>query len=542
MSHPQPPKHDTIVVLDFGSQYSQLITRRLRELGVYTEMLPWNAPADRVLALDPKGYVLSGGPASVYAPGAPTLPEYVAASGRPVLGICYGMQLLAQRFGGHVAPGGQREYGPGEVEVTTSGGLFDGLAERLPVWMSHGDRVEALPPGFVGLARSDGSPVAAMGDSQGRYGIQFHPEVTHTRDGKALLANFVRRSGARQDWTPGAFIEESIAAIRAQVGDGHAVCALSGGVDSSVAATLVARALGERLTCIFVDHGLLRQDEAQTVLTMLRPVIQAPIIQVDASARFLSALAGVSDPEQKRRVIGERFIRTFEDVTSGDMGFDLHALGQNVERVMASLQAADYLVQGTLYPDVIESAEPYGRGGEAPAAKIKTHHNVGGLPTDMQFKLVEPLRSLFKDEVRAVGHELGLPVEVVQRQPFPGPGLAVRILGEVTPERLATLRAADAIVRAEIEAAQAQFDPPVWQFFAVLVPVKSVGVQGDFRTYADLIAIRAVTSEDGMTADWARLPHDLLGRLAARIVNEVPGVNRVAYDITSKPPATIEWE
>ncbi|MCW5849605.1 MAG: glutamine-hydrolyzing GMP synthase [Anaerolineae bacterium] len=542
MSQPPGPKHDTLVVLDFGSQYSQLITRRLRELGVYTEMLPWNAPAERVLALDPKGYILSGGPASVYAPNAPTLPEYVAASGRPVLGICYGMQLLAQRFGGHVAPGDQREYGPGEVQVTTPGGLFDGLADRLPVWMSHGDRVEALPPGFTPLARSDGSPVAAMGDAQGRYGIQFHPEVTHTRDGKALLANFVRRTGARPDWTPGAFIEESIAAIQAQVGDGHAVCALSGGVDSSVAATLVARALGDRLTCIFVDHGLLRQDEAQTALAMLRPVIQAPIIHVDASARFLSALEGITDPEQKRRVIGELFIRVFEDVTSGDLRFDVQVLGETVGRVMASLQEADYLVQGTLYPDVIESAEPYGRGSAAPAAKIKTHHNVGGLPTDMQFQLVEPLRSLFKDEVRAVGLALGLPPAVVYRQPFPGPGLAVRILGEVTPERLATLRAADAIVRGEIEAAQAQLDPPVWQFFAVLVPVKSVGVQGDFRTYADLIAIRAVTSEDGMTADWARLPHDLLGRIAACIVNAVPGVNRVAYDITSKPPATIEWE
>ena len=542
MSQPQPPKHDTLVVLDFGSQYSQLITRRLRELGVYTEMLPWNAPAERILALDPKGYILSGGPASVYAPDAPTLPEYVAASGRPILGICYGMQLLAQRFGGHVAPGDQREYGPGEVQVTTPGGLFDGLAECLPVWMSHGDRVEALPPGFTSLAHSDGSPVAAMGDAQGRYGIQFHPEVTHTRDGKALLANFVRRTGARQDWTPGAFIEESIAAIQAQVGDGHAVCALSGGVDSSVAATLVARALGDRLTCIFVDHGLLRQDEAQTVLAMLRPVIRAPIIHVDASERFLNALEGITDPEQKRRIIGELFIRVFEDVTSGDLRFDLHALGANVGGILASLQEADYLVQGTLYPDVIESAEPYGRGSAAPAAKIKTHHNVGGLPTDMQFKLVEPLRSLFKDEVRAVGLALGLPPAVVYRQPFPGPGLAVRILGEVTPERLMTLRAADAIVRQEIEADQARLDPPVWQFFAVLVPVKSVGVQGDFRTYADLIAVRAVSSEDGMTADWARLPHDLLGRIAARIVNEVPGVNRVAYDITSKPPATIEWE
>ncbi len=532
--------HDTLIVLDFGSQYSQLITRRLRELGVYSEMLPWTTPAERVLALDPKGFVLSGGPSSVYDPGAPTLPDYVVASGRPILGICYGMQLLTHHLGGHVAPSGRREYGPGEVTVLEPGGLFDALPERLDVWMSHGDRVEALPPGFVCLASSPGSPVAAMGDGQGRFGIQFHPEVTHTTLGRDILANFVRCCGARRDWTPRHFIDESVDAIRAQVGDGYAVCALSGGVDSSVAATLVSRALGERLTCIFVDHGLLRQNEAETTLAMLRPVIQAPIVYVDASDRFLMALDGVTDPEQKRRIIGTQFIRTFEDVTSGDMRFTA-AAPETRPVVLQHLEAADYLVQGTLYPDVIESAEPYGRdAGTAPAAKIKTHHNVGGVPSDIQFKLVEPLRMLFKDEVRAVGLSLGLPPQVVYRQPFPGPGLAVRILGEVTRERLATLRAADAVVREEIEAVP--LTPPVWQFFAVLVPVKSVGVQGDFRTYADLIVIRAVTSEDGMTADWARLPHDLLARMAARIVNEVPHVNRVAYDITSKPPATIEWE
>ncbi len=522
------PRHDTLVVLDFGSQYSQLITRRLRELGVYAEMLPWNAPAERVLALDPRGFVLSGGPASVYDPGAPTLPNYVTASGRPVLGICYGMQLLAHTLGGQVAPSGRREYGPGEVHVIEADGLFANLPHHLSVWMSHGDRVEAMPPGFVCLATSDGSPLAAMGDDQGRYGIQFHPEVTHTPAGRDILANFVTRCGARRDWTPGHFIDEAIAAIRAQVGDAHAVCALSGGVDSSVAATLVARAIGERLTCVFVDHGLLRQDEVETTLAMLRPVIDARILPVDASADFLAALRGVTDPEQKRRIIGERFIRTFETVT---------------ERLIEDdpAHAPRFLVQGTLYPDIIESAEPYGRdAGATPAAKIKTHHNVGGLPREMRFALVEPLRYLFKDEVRAVGLTLGLPPQVVQRQPFPGPGLAVRILGDVTPERLATLRAADAVVRTEIEAMPQE--PPVWQFFAVLVPVKSVGVQGDFRTYADLIVIRAVTSEDGMTADWARLPYDLLGRMAARIVNEVPHVNRVAYDITSKPPATIEWE
>lgn len=522
------PQHDTLVVLDFGSQYSQLITRRLRELGVYAEMLPWNAPAARVLALEPRGFILSGGPASVYDPGAPTLPDYVTASERPILGICYGMQLLAYSLGGQVAPSGRREYGPGEVHVTQADGLFAGLPHHLDVWMSHGDRVERMPPGFVCLATSDASPLAAMGDGQGRYGIQFHPEVSHTPAGRDILANFVARCGARRDWTPNHFIDEAVTAIRAQVGDAHAVCALSGGVDSSVAATLVARAIGDRLTCIFVDHGLLRQDEVETTLTMLRPVIDAPIRPVDASADFLAALRGVTDPEQKRRIIGERFIRTFETVT---------------ERLVEDdpAHAPRFLVQGTLYPDVIESAEPYGRdAGATPAAKIKTHHNVGGLPREMRFELVEPLRYLFKDEVRAVGLALGLPPQVVRRQPFPGPGLAVRILGDITPERLATLRAADAIVRAEIEAVP--LDPPVWQFFAVLVPVKSVGVQGDFRTYADLIVIRAVTSEDGMTADWARLPYDLLGRMAARIVNEVPHVNRVAYDITSKPPATIEWE
>ncbi|MEE9616440.1 MAG: glutamine-hydrolyzing GMP synthase [Anaerolineae bacterium] len=509
-----------LAILDFGSQYTQLIARRVREAHVYCELFPWDAPPEEVLALKPRGFIFSGGPASVYTAGAPRLPDYVLAQSVPVLGICYGMQLLVHRLGGRVAPAARREYGPAEVTLTADVPLLFPLSSDPRVWMSHGDRIEAVPPGFEVLAHSTNSPVAAMGDLERRlYGLQFHPEVVHTVRGREILRCFaVEVCGCVPDWTPAAFIEQAVAAIRAQVGAGRIVCGLSGGIDSAVTATLVHRAVGDQLTCIFVNTGLLRRGEPGQVVRTFQNRLGMRLVPVDATEEFLSALNGVTDPEQKRRIIGERFIRVFE-------------------REARRLGEVSFLAQGTLYPDVIESRGPERRA----AACIKTHHNVGGLPADMSFELVEPLRYLFKDETRAVGEALGLPDEIVWRQPFPGPGLAVRILGEVTWERLETLRAADAILLEELGAA-GLLRGATQQAFAVLLPVRSVGVMGDGRTYQHVVAIRAVTTEDFMTADWARLDHELLARISNRIVNEVPEVNRVVYDVTSKPPATIEWE
>lgn len=510
---------ESIVILDFGSQYTQLIARRVRECGVFSWLARHDAPEAEIRSLHPRGIILSGGPASVYEENAPSLPDYVERLGIPVLGICYGMQLMAYHWGGKVESAEHREYGLSQIEVDVCNPLFRGLPPTMPVWMSHGDKVTALPPGFLVLAHTSNSPIAVMGNlEQGFYGLQFHPEVTHTAYGLDIVRNFLYEvCGCRGNWKPASFVREAIDAVRAQVGEGHAICALSGGVDSTVAATIVHRAIGDRLTCIFVNHGLLRADEAEHILALARDHLNLQVRYVDATDHFLDALSGITDPEEKRRVIGREFIRVFESEAR-------------------SLGGVRYLVQGTLYPDVIESS-----GARTHmAAPIKTHHNVGGLPSNMQLELVEPLRWLFKDEVRAVGKKLGLPDEIVFRQPFPGPGLAVRIIGEITRERLDTLRRADAIVCQEMAAAGLAQD--VWQYFAVLTPIKSVGVMGDARSYGNLVAVRAVTSEDGMTADWARLPYDLLGRIANRIVNEVPGVNRVVYDISSKPPSTIEWE
>lgn len=517
--------NDTIVILDFGSQYTQLIARRIRELHVYSEILPWDAPAERAAALHPKGYILSGSPNSVYEPGAPTLPAYVLESGLPVLGICYGMQLLTYNLGGKVASSTEREYGPAVIETIRENALIPSGSQ--PVWMSHGDRIETPPPGFVVLAVSGNSPVAAMGSLDGRrFGVQFHPEVHHTPGGKEILRRFIQGvCQASPNWTPESIIAQSIANIREQVGSARVLAGVSGGVDSSVATALVHRAVGDQLSGVFVDTGMLRQDEREQVETAFNKTMGVRLITANAVEEFLDQLAGVTDPEQKRKIIGATFIRVFEA--------EARRAGQ-----------PPFLVQGTIYPDVVESSGP----DRSKAHKIKSHHNVGGLPEDLSFKLVEPLRYLFKDEVRAVGEALGLPPELVWRQPFPGPGLAVRCLGEITWERLERLRAADAIFTGELAAAgllnRGLEDTPgqIAQAFAVLLPVRSVGVMGDARTYQEAIALRAVTTDDFMTADWARLPDDLLARTANRIVNEVKGINRVVYDITSKPPATIEWE
>ena len=514
LSH-QP--REAIAIIDFGGQTSMLIARRVRELNVYCELIPHTATWEQVQELNPKGFILSGGPASVYGERAPRAPAYIYESSLPVLGICYGMQEIAVALGGRVLPSQNREFGHAvlhRAEPHTA--LLDGLPEALPVWMSHGDRVTELPPGFQTLASSEASPAAVIGNDDGIYGIQFHPEVVHTRDGPRLLENFVRKiCGCRGDWTAGSFSEQSVQRLRDQIGGGRVICALSGGVDSAVAAALVHRAVGSQLTCIFVDNGLMRREEPQRVVETFRKHLQIDLIHVDAADRFLEVLADVTDPETKRKRIGGTFIEVFEQTAKG-------------------LGAVEYIVQGTTYPDVVES------GPNSVTATIKTHHNVGGLPERMRFALVEPLRYLFKDEVRQAGIALGLPAAMVQRQPFPGPGLAIRIIGAVTREKLETLRAADWIVMDEIKAADLYSD--LWQSFAILTDTRSVGVQGDHRTYGHVIALRAVTAADAMTADWARLPYEVLARISNRIVNEVPAVNRVVLDITSKPPGTIEWE
>jgi len=527
MPEDRPTEPDTVVVLDFGSQFAQLIARRVRELNVYSELLPHDTPWAEIERRRPRAIILSGGPNSVYDAGAPK-PDPAIWRGRvPVLGICYGAQLMALELGGDVLPAAKREYGPATVTITADDGLFSGLDRDQPVWMSHGDSITRLPEGFHPTAQTDATPFAGLVDpARGLFGIQFHPEVVHTPRGRDILRNFVVGiAGARPEWTPANLIETTVAEIRTRVdahaaatgSDGLVICALSGGVDSAVAAALVHRAVGDRLTCIYVDHGLMRKKESELLRVTFEQNLGMRLVMVDARERFLTRLAGVDDPELKRKIIGDEFIRVFEEEA-------------------AKLGRIEFLTQGTLYPDVIESATSETKA----AQKIKTHHNVGGLPADLRFQLIEPLRYLFKDEVRAVGIELGLPEAMVLRQPFPGPGLAIRIIGEVTAERLDTLREADWIVIDEIKAAGLYRS--LWQSFAILTPVRSVGVMGDGRTYANVVAIRAVTSEDGMTADWAKLPYDVLGKISARIVNEVPGVNRVVYDISSKPPATIEWE
>ncbi len=514
-----PGERETIVVVDFGSQYSLLIARRIRECQVYCELVSHDTPWEKIAHLKPRGFILSGGPASVYDEGAPLAPAYIYESGLPVLGICYGMQVLARQLGGQVMPGTKREYGQAFLHFSDPDSpLFAGIQAPTQVWMSHADRIEIMPPGFRALAYTENSPVAVMGNDRGIFGLQFHPEVVHTPEGKRILKNFAYRvCGCRGNWTMGNFITESVQRIRQQVGDGKVISALSGGVDSAVVASLIHRAVGDQLTCIYVNNGLLRREEVERTFNVFRLNLGMRIIYVDATDRFLKRLEGVTDPEQKRINIGQEFIAVFEE--------EAKKLGR-----------VDFLAQGTLYPDVIESA----LSGNTASAKIKTHHNVGGLPERMVLKLIEPLRYLFKDEVRQLGLELGLPEEMVWRQPFPGPGLAIRIIGEVTREKLEILRSCDFIVMNEIK--KARLYRQLWQSFAVLTDVRSVGVMGDHRTYGYLVGIRAVTSEDAMTADWARLPYEVLARISNRIVNEVPEVNRVVYDITSKPPSTIEWE
>jgi GMP synthase (glutamine-hydrolysing) len=514
--------HDRILVLDFGSQYTQLIARRIREARVYSQILPCTVPLATILAYRPQGIVLSGGPSSVYEKNAPTVDKTLLDQGIPVLGICYGMQLITHLSGGDVAKSDRREYGRADLTIDDAGGLFKGIGKdgSTVVWMSHGDRIERMPPGFRAIAHTDNSPIAAMKreDPKRRiYCLQFHPEVAHTPEGAAILRNFVFEiCGCKPTWTMQSYVETAVQQIRERVGRDRVICALSGGVDSSVAAALTHRAVGDQLTCIFVDNGVLRAGERRQVEKTFASQMHLNLRVIDGTKQFLAALKNVTDPERKRKIIGRQFIKHFEAESK-------------------KLKDAAYLVQGTLYPDVIESVSFKG-----PSATIKTHHNVGGLPARMRLKIIEPLRELFKDEVRVLGKELGLPDEIIWRQPFPGPGLAIRVLGAVTPERLAILRAAEAVVDQEIREAGLYRD--IWQAFAVLLPVRTVGVMGDRRTYEHVVAIRAVTSVDGMTADWAKIPDEVLGRMSNRIINEVKGVNRVVYDVSSKPPATIEWE
>ncbi len=508
---------ETVLILDFGSQYTQLIARRVRELGVYCEIHPFSAEIEKIRELNPKGIILSGGPSSVYEDGAPHCSPNVVDLGVPVLGVCYGLQLISYFMGGKVEPSNRREYGAAQIRRGAQSRLLAGLPQDFPVWMSHGDRVTVAPPGFQVTAQTDNALGAVENVERGIYGLQFHPEVAHTPDGKKILDNFVKNiCGCSGDWSAASFISATIEKIKEQIGEGRAVCGLSGGVDSSVAAALVARAIGDRLTCVFVDNGLLRKSEFEKTLQTFNGYSELNVKGVAAGERFLSALQGVADPERKRKIIGREFVEVFQEEA-------------------AKLGKIDFLVQGTLYPDVIESQSVKG-----PSAVIKSHHNVGGLPEKMKLRLVEPLRELFKDEVRAVGREMGLPDSLINRQPFPGPGLAVRIIGPVDQNRVRLLQDADEIVREEIE--RAGLDNRLWQYFAVLLPIQTVGVMGDQRTYEQVIAIRAVESLDGMTADWARLPFEALEAISRRIVSEVRGINRVVYDISSKPPSTIEWE
>jgi len=512
-------EREAIIVIDFGSQYSLLIARRVRECQVYCELVSADTPWEKIAPLNPKGFILSGGPGSVYEANAPMAPAYIYESRLPILGICYGMQVITHQMGGQVAPGTKREYGHALLNLGgVDSPLFANVPQSTPVWMSHGDKIEAMPPDFNVLAYTDNSPFAAIGNDKNIFGLQFHPEVVHTPEGKTILKNFVYRiCGCQGNWTMGNFITDSLTKIQKEVGKGKVISALSGGVDSAVVSTLIHKAIGDQITCIFVNHGMLRREEVERTFNTFRLNMGMNIVYVDASERFLNRMKGVTDPETKRKIIGEEFINVFEE--------EAKKIGK-----------VDFLAQGTLYPDVIESAS----SGSTAAAKIKSHHNVGGLPSRMTLKLLEPLRYLFKDEVRQVGLELGLPEEMVWRQPFPGPGLAIRIIGEVTEEKLEILRAADWVVMNEIK--KAKLYRQLWQSFAILTDVHSVGVMGDYRTYGYLVAVRAVTSNDAMTADWSRLPYDVLARISNRIVNEVPEVNRVVYDITSKPPSTIEWE